>query len=294
MLARLRDQGVDETKLDRIWSDILAERADPDLAERRRLEALLGRDADEVDDGAVDQLLADAGSLGEQAVEELAAGHVGGAPPTAEILEQIAASSGFSASSKDAATFAAGSRLPSPREVPAWHLGAEVARLFRKQENLGLEPIGDMALASLAGVSPAVLQPPRIRGIEDQRLSFALDRTGTESSVVLRPRWHAGRRFDLARLLADRLVAPPPGRLHAATRAYTYRQKMQRSFAAEFLSPFEAVDEMLAGDYSAEAQQDAAEHFRVSDRTILTVLVNHRRLERVELEAEFEPAVSTL
>src|SRR6516162_7248084 len=37
MLARLRDQGVDETNLDRIWSDILVERADPDLAERRRL-----------------------------------------------------------------------------------------------------------------------------------------------------------------------------------------------------------------------------------------------------------------
>jgi Zn-dependent peptidase ImmA (M78 family) len=65
---------------------------------------------------------------------------------------------------------------------------------------------------------------------------------------------------------------------------------MQRSFAAEFLSPFEVVDEMLAGDYSPEAQQDVAEHFHVSDRTILTLLVNHHRLERDEPEAEFKPA----
>jgi hypothetical protein len=48
---------------------------------------LLRRDADEVDAAAVDQLLADAGSLGQQAVEELPAGHAGGAPPTAEILD---------------------------------------------------------------------------------------------------------------------------------------------------------------------------------------------------------------
>ena len=291
ILARLRDQQVPETNLDRIWSDVLAERSDPDLSKRRRLEALLGRDPDDVDDGAVDQLLADAGSLGEQAVEELAAAHAGsGAPPTAEILEQIAAGSGFSASPRDAASLAAGTHLPSPQEVPAWRLGAEAARLLRKHENLGLKPIGDIALASLAGVSETTLQPSLMREAQAHTLLFAFDRDHADSRVVLRSPWHTGRRFDLARLLADRLVAPPPGRLHAATRAYTYRQKMQRSFAAEFLSPFEAVDEMLAGDYSPEAQQDAAEHFQVSDRTILTLLVNHGRLAHEEPEAEFEPA----
>jgi Zn-dependent peptidase ImmA (M78 family) len=65
---------------------------------------------------------------------------------------------------------------------------------------------------------------------------------------------------------------------------------MQRSFAAELLSPFDAVDDMLQGDYSAEAQQGAAEHFDVSERTILTLLVNHRRLEREELDEELAAA----
>jgi Zn-dependent peptidase ImmA (M78 family) len=67
---------------------------------------------------------------------------------------------------------------------------------------------------------------------------------------------------------------------------------MQRSFAAELLAPFAAVDEMLAGDYSLENQQDAADHFNVSDRTICTMLVNHGRLEREELDREFELAAA--
>jgi hypothetical protein len=302
MLARLRDQQVPKSNLDCIWSDILAERCDPDLSKRRRLEALLGRDPDEVDDDAVDRLLADTGSLGEQAIQELAAAGAGGAtPPSADTLERIADVSGFSASPRDSARFSADTRLPSARELTPWRLGAEAARVLRRQEDLGSQALGDETLASLAGVPAAALDQSRIPQPSEHGLSFSLDDTRlrrrvsksrvtkTGSKVVLRSRRHTGRRFELARLLADRLVAPPQGRLHAATGAYTYRQKMQRSFAAELLSPFEAVDDMLAGDYSPEALQDAAEHFQVSERTILTLLVNHRRLELDELQAELEP-----
>lgn len=73
-----------------------------------------------------------------------------------------------------------------------------------------------------------------------------------------------------------------------ATRAYTYRQKVQRSFAAEFLSPFLAVDGMLGYDYSMENQQDVAEYFQVSPLTIRTLLVNHGRLEREDVDDEVE------
>lgn len=67
---------------------------------------------------------------------------------------------------------------------------------------------------------------------------------------------------------------------------------MQRAFAAELLSPFEAVEEMLADDYSTESQQDVAKHFQVSDMTIRTLLVNHRRLEREELDGDFDIAAA--
>jgi hypothetical protein len=289
ILGRLRDQKVPESNLDRIWSDVLAERADPGLAKRRRLEALLGRDADEIEDDALDRLLADASFLGEQAVEELAADNAsGGALLSASELEQLAASSGFAASPRYAVRLAAGSRRLE-RDVPAWHLGADAARVVREKEGFGQSPIGNVALAELAGVDAKALQS-QMADLRGSRLSFALDKSHTESCVVLRSRWHTGRRFELARLLADRLVAPPLRRLHVATRAYTYRQKMPRSFAAELLSPFEAVDDLLNGDYSAEAQQDAADHFQVSERTILTLLVNHRRLEREELDEDLAAA----
>ncbi len=51
-----------------------------------------------------------------------------------------------------------------------------------------------------------------------------------------------------------------------------------RAFAAEFLSPFASVADMLAGDYSEEKQNDVAAHFNVSPMTIRTQLVNHGHL----------------
>ena len=284
ILGRLRDQGVDETNLDRTWNDVLAERADPAQARRRRLEALLGRDPDESEDNAVDQLLVDAAVLGEPAAEELAAhGAQGGMVPTAPDLCQIAERSGFAASPRAAARLAA---RPPARDVPAWKLGADAARALREQEGLGERPIGNERLSHFAGTDTRALAEDRT----GPNLSFALDRNETESQIVLRSRWPTGRRFELARLLADRIVVASHDRLHAATRAYTYRQKMQRSFAAEFLSPFEAVEAMLAGDHSAEAQADAAAHFEVSDLTIRTLLVNHHRLERDELDEDLVSA----
>ena len=55
---------------------------------------------------------------------------------------------------------------------------------------------------------------------------------------------------------------------------------MQRAFAAELLSPFAAVEDMLGRDYSEEKQNEVAEHFAVSPMTIQTQLVNHRSIDR--------------
>lgn len=92
-----------------------------------------------------------------------------------------------------------------------------------------------------------------------------------------------GRRFELARLVGDRSFASST-RLSAeslfpATRADGYRQKAQRAFAAELLSPFDAVDDMLRDDdYSEDSQRRAARRFDMSEMTIQTALVNHGRL----------------
>ncbi len=285
--GQLRAEGLNETNLDRIWEDVREERLQPEMARRRKLEALLGCEPDEGDEPAIECLLGDAAVLGELAINELAADHSQGEELlTAEALQEIAGQCGFDASPGDGARLTPGNNLPRPDEVPAWRLGMVAARTLREQEKLGIEPIRNNLLAKLAGVE---IQALTMRTAGPQ-ISFYLDPGGTQARIVLRSRWETGRRFEVARLLGDRLVSAAD-RLYPATRSHTYRQKMQRSFAAEFLAPFEAVEDMLAGDYSMEKQQDAANHFRVSELTIRTLLVNHRRLEREELESEFEAAI---
>lgn len=205
---------------------------------------------------------------------------------TAEALDRIAERAGSDASPRDAVRLRDGADLHQRSDTPAWWIGSEAARRLRAQERLATEAIGNEALARLAGLGRHIIErtPP------SAALSFALDRSPFQGRVVLRSHWETGRRFEVARLLADRLVARGEDRLRAATRAYTYRQKMQRAFAAEFLSPFDAVEAILDGDHSAEAQEEAARHFDVSELTIRTLLVNHGRLEREELETEFAPA----
>ena len=183
---------------------------------------------------------------------------------------------------------APGTGLPRSGDVAAWILGAQAARALRDQEKLGTGPIDNGLLARMAAVQKQALTDK----VAGSAISFALDNGVAKGRVVLRSRWETGRRFELARLLGDRIVASADGRLFPATRAYTYRQKMQRSFAAELLSPFESVDDMLAGDYSMESQQDVAERFQVSELTIRTLLVNHRRLEREDLDEDFNVAAA--
>jgi hypothetical protein len=280
ILGRLRDQSVQDTNLDRLWSELTGERGDPDQARRRRLEALMGLEPDDASETTMDRLLEDANVLGEQAIEELAADvPQGGGLPSAAELQERADTHGYPSNPQDSVRLAPG-LLPSLKDVPAWRLGTQAAQALREQQGLTDDVMSGDRLAALAGVAASVLDDRNV----GSKVSFALDRNATNGRLVLRSRWKTGRRFELARLLADRLVASPAGCLHVATRAYTYRQKMQRAFAAEFLSPFHAVDAMLDGDYSPEAQADVAEHFQVSDLTIRTLLVNYQRIERDELD----------
>jgi len=282
VLDRLSAEGLPETNLHRLWMDLLAERGDPALAEQRCLEALLGRDPDTVDDDVIHGLLADSARLGRKAVCEIAAnsacfGVPGQAPLTAAEFEELALGSGHEASPQSAVRLGPGTPLPSGPDLPAWRVGVAAAKALRAQERLGADPVDDTALARLAGVSDAALS---MQATGSPALSFELKTHPTASRLVLRSKWHTGRRFDLARLIGDRLIGNHEA-LHPATRAYTYRQKAQRAFAAELLSPFEAVDGMLADDYDDEEhRQEVAEHFSVSLKTIETLLMNHGRLER--------------
>ena len=288
VIGRLREEKIfSETNLDRLWRDVLIERADPEIAKRRRLEALMGRDADAVEDGAVEALLADSARLGESAVGEVAAERArtsanGSAWLTAKGLEAIAAAIGHAASSRDTLALDPNERLPRHADVPAWKLGAQAADAVRRQERLAGSALSNERLAQMAGTAPTTLTELRADAI----MSYALDDpTGSGSRIVLPGRRETARRFALARVVGDRLIHHS-GALHPATHAYTYRQKAQRAFAAELLAPFEAIEEMLAGDYSEDKQQDVADYFSVSPMVVNTLLKNHGRIERDQPEED--------
>ena len=205
LLARLHDSGIAASTLFTLWSDVLAERADPDTAKRRKLEALLGRDPDEFPVDDLDALIRDESLLGESAVEELAA-DTGPANRlyTADALSGLAQEFGQDTRPGDAVRLHDKADLAVRSDIPAWVLGSRAARRLRDQEKLGDGRINDVALARMAGVADKAIAGAE--KADTAPLSFAMDSSPTAGRVVFRSRWKTSRRFDAARLIADRVV----------------------------------------------------------------------------------------
>jgi len=278
--GQLADEKIKDSNLESIWTDVLAERRDHDAARTRCLEALLGYDPNEADPKTIERLIQDSKDFGEQPIAELAADDPG---LSAAELQTLAREVGAEANPRNAVRLPLNTLPKVSPGTPAWRRGAEAASALRKHEHLRDLPIDDATLCQLVGVDKSVLKQA-----EPSPFSFALDETKKSGRVALRARRLTGRRFDLARLLGDRLVSRGNDRLYPATRAYTYRQKLQRSFAAEFLCPFDAVSNFLKGDFNEESIDDAAAHFNLSERAVRTILVNHKVLDRQELDEDAE------
>jgi hypothetical protein len=114
-------------------------------------------------------------------------------------------------------------------------------------------------------------------------ISFELGENVAGGAVVLRESsYESSHRFDIARLIGDNVARTVAyNRLAPITSSQTYRQKMQRAFAAEFLSPFHLVDQMMEGDYHDEGTvEKVAAHFNVSPLSIKSSLANNGRIRR--------------
>lgn len=285
MLARLEGH---DTNLHRLWDELGAEREDAEVARFRRIEARLGCDPDEADEGMIRRRLDDAAVLGEEALGEVAAdaAHHGRGPAgmmSAEDITAIANRDGFNANPNEAVRLDDATDMPSATEVEAWRVGEDAARKIRDREGLDGQPISNKRLAGLAGTTRNAISE---RDKRSNGIAFALDEEAGRARIALGSKRETGRRFELARLIGDRLLGDrtdrPAERLFPATRTYSHRQRIQRAFAAELLSPFAAVDEMSGGDYSEDKQNDVAERFIVSPMTIRTQLVNNGRVDREE------------
>jgi hypothetical protein len=156
--GKLRAAGIASTNFDAIWADVLEERARPEEALQRELEALLGFDPDAGDAAAIEQLVDDARLLGQDAIMELSAGQRPGQPPPgAAELKTWAERYGTESRPADRATLN-GLKL-DPATKPAWAQGYEAAQALRHQLGLAEQPVDDQRLGALCAVSPTILDP---------------------------------------------------------------------------------------------------------------------------------------
>jgi hypothetical protein len=291
VLARLDGCRISGTGLHTLWQDVRAERADPEIASIRKLEALLGFDAGSAADEIIDELLSDATKDGHAAVEEVAAGY---GPDATTIIREVtdgleqAAVLPYLAVRDLAAQRADWSMLKLP-----WERAAQAARVARALWHLDGAPVPDQRLAELVGAKADLIEGPPSAQVKMSAAKWTRN-DHEEWRLVLRSRWPAGRRFELCRLIAAGLIAPEGELLLPATTARTSRQKFQRAFAQEFLCPFESLMERLrTSPPEDEDIEDAAAYFQVSPLLIRTTLVNKNILPREQLP-ELPPAATDL
>ena len=283
VLERLETAEIRDTNLHARWQDVNRARESPDDRRFRRIEARLGHDPDQGDAEQISTALRESTQLGWYAVDELAAeaGSCGSQLPTAETLHGMSTQAGFPTQPNDAVKLWGpdGRRWQIKRadfgKRRAWRVGVDAARALRRQERLNGEAVDDLRLAALAATSCKTIEDTTAH---TNAFSFLLDDSRSQSTrVVLHSKWKTNRRFNLARLIGDRIFADPEA-LAPATRtaSTTYRQQLQRAFAVELLCPFAALEDRLKGDTSDDACADAAAAFDVSPLAIRRQLENNR------------------
>ena len=274
VLQRLDAGSLKDTRLHASYAELQAERRDDDASLYRRIEARLGFAVDEAPEDVVMRVAADGEVMGRDAMDEVVADRTLGATPAAADLHRIANKSGHAAYTHDGVRLEAIAHERTGQVAP-WMVGVDAARKLRFNQGPGEGPVTDERLSEMYGISAQCLSRPR-----KAPMAFSLHPGAWASNhrverLVLRSRTLTGRRFEVARLLADRLLVDNMDALRPATRAATFRQKMQRAFAAEFLCPFEELRDVVDGDYSQEAMEKAARHYRVSPLLVRTHLANH-------------------
>lgn len=272
VLARLAESGHSGSPLSRIWATVRSESRNPREAASRRLEAMLGFDAEEAPGGLLDEYARGARSFGEDAVAELAAVATNGIAPDWGAMS-AALDSGARihiddyAQSKAQATLAV-QQLPSG--AYPWERGEAAARALRKALGMPRGPLSNETLGQWLGAD--------LSAADSATTGVAIARRERpevpDLTVCYRSSYPDGRRFELARLLGDHFIAASAeDRLLPATRARTARQSVQRAFAAELLVPWDDLAERIGDTPDIETMEATARAFEVSALVVRTRLV---------------------
>ena len=128
------------------------------------------------------------------------------------------------------------------RTSPPWERAREAARIAREVWNLQ-GPVSTPVLSDLFELRASELAEGHT--VRARKVSVALRDDEDPGSMFIswNTRSPAGKRFLLARLVADLLASHADETLLPATRVTTSRQQFQRAFAQEFLCPYDGLIE---------------------------------------------------
>ena len=282
-VARLSETLKEETALSGLWREVTRERRDRDLSRLRRLEACMGYDPDEAPDEFLQAVIAAAEPYGDGAVHEIAAACRN---DTISQIEVLAEQTRLTASRvRVSASDVLRRRITEEidRSSPPWERARIAAGIAREVWNLD-GPIPTSVLSDLFELRASELAEGDAS--RDRRLSVAFRDDDDPASMLVswNTRSPAGRRFLLARLVADHLASRAAEVLLPATRMITSRQQFQRAFAQEFLCPFNRLKETIDTDGPDEDDIEyAADQFAVSTWVVVCTLVNNHAIPREAL-----------
>ena len=202
VLSLLYVDNLTNTDLEAVWNELDVERSDEDLTAYRRIEALLGFDVDEGVESDIKAVLDDAKLLGDDAVAELATG-TGTNRTSASDIQRMSHELGFALSFKDSFSFAIDDSPIAAQwgQVDAGYIGKQFAHSVRDVAGWSEGPVSDEYLAELAGTSVSAIQDEG----SSVPISWVYAPSDVQRQVVLRGRWRTSRRFDMARIVGDRV-----------------------------------------------------------------------------------------
>ena len=275
VIRRLEDLKISAEPLATIWTDVLAERSDPEVVQWREWEARLGYGADEAPESVMIGIAEFSGRIGSDAATELAPLLRPQELASIRKFDDLARSVGVEA------------QIPWPSETMTrdrtapWEIGRRLSATIRGQANLPAGPLDDDGLAGLLGYKRTALSEVIVG---EAKVGLGV-RFSQENRTVLhfRKRNLQGRRFEAARFLADHLVSTVQDIWLPLTDRATARQKIQRAFAAELLAPIDQLRDFVGDSRLPETIEDAGDHFGISPLAIRSHLANHGLLSAEEV-----------
>lgn len=262
-------QGAD-TELNTHWAAICEEMNDAGTTQYRKLEAMLGYNPDEADETFMEDFIGKSTSLGTGIAEELASA-TNNTSSKSIIADIESASRHMGIDGKFDLPDICGNKIFKMASKP-WEVGRQLAVEVRNYCGQTESKISNDVLAGLVGVNAGNL----LKDTGSSPLPVGIiDNDDDTCRLLFRGTSSLSRRFQVSRLIADKLISNRDNKWLPVTKTATRRQKIQRAFAGEFLCPFDQLSSFLDGQYDDDAIVEAADYFEVNESVPITQLVNH-------------------